>query len=371
MSRARSATRADETHATDADHPILVVQETSRAGHSPLEILQARPDEGGEPRAGALIRAWTCATTSTGWPPTCATVCSPARVSPGEDLTVRIRALVDREAARARRGRARRAGGPDSRAGVRARAAGAAAADPAVEEVMVCGTGRSGSSAAGGSRRRRCAFERERELRDAIERILAPLGRRVDEAEPLVDARLPDGSRVNVVIPPLALDGPVAHDPPLPPARVQRRGAGRQRHAHARRCSTSSRARCARAATLLVCGGTGSGKTTTLNALSSFIDAGERVVTIEDAAELRLQPAARHPARGASAEPRGARRGHDPAARAQRVADAARPDRRRRGPRRRGARHADRAVDGPRRLAVARSTPARRPRRCGGSRRSR
>ena len=63
-------------------------------------------------------------------------------------------------------------------------------------------------------------FEREADLRDAIERILAPLGRRVDEAEPLCDARLPDGSRVNVVLPPLALDGPALDDPPLPAPRV-------------------------------------------------------------------------------------------------------------------------------------------------------
>ena len=77
----------------------------------------------------------------------------------------------------------------------------------------------SGSSAAGGSSRPASRFASEAELRHAIERILAPLGRRVDEAEPLVDARLPDGSRVNVVVPPLALDGPV-----LTIRRFRRRG---------------------------------------------------------------------------------------------------------------------------------------------------
>jgi pilus assembly protein CpaF len=131
-------------------------------------------------------------------------------------------------------------------------------------------------------------FGSERELRDAIERILAPLGRRVDEAEPLADARLPDGSRVNVVLPPLALDGPA-----LTIRRFRRRGFapadlvanGTLTAPLLELLSRAVRARL----TVLVCGGTGSGKTTTLNALSSFIDPGERVITIEDAAELRLR----------------------------------------------------------------------------------
>ena len=120
-----------------------------------------------------------------------------------------------------------------------------------------------------------------------IERILAPLGRRADEAEPLCDARLPDGSRVNVVLPPLALDGPV-----LTIRRFRPRGFGPDDLvAHGTLApplldflGRAVRARC----TLLVCGGTGSGKTTTLGALAGFIDPAERVVTIEDAAELRL-----------------------------------------------------------------------------------
>ena len=145
------------------------------------------------------------------------------------------------------------------------------------------GLGRAGR-AAGADRGR---VRDEAELRDAIERILAPLGRRVDEAEPLADARLPDGSRVNVVLPPLAVDGPVLT------IRRFRRAARRRR---ARRGGTWTPplreflARAVRARlNILVSGGTGSGKTTTLNALSSFVRAGERIVTIEDTAELRLR----------------------------------------------------------------------------------
>ncbi|MDO8184632.1 CpaF family protein [Conexibacter sp. JD483] len=161
-------------------------------------------------------------------------------------------------------------------------------ADTTVDEVMVNGPERVWVERAGQIEETDAAFASERELRHAIERILAPLGRRVDEAAPLCDARLPDGSRVNVVIPPLALDGPL-----LTIRRFRRRGfdpddlvaAGtidRSLHDFLRACV---RARL----TLLVSGGTGSGKTTTLGALSCFIPQGERIVTIEDAAELRLR----------------------------------------------------------------------------------
>jgi pilus assembly protein CpaF len=132
------------------------------------------------------------------------------------------------------------------------------------------------------------AFADEEELRNAIERILAPLGRRVDELSPMVDARLADGSRVNVVIPPLAIDGPAISirrfgaERPGPDRLVE---LGTFDPEQRQRLEEAVRAR----RSILVSGGTGSGKTTLLNALSSFLAPEERVVTIEDAAELRLQ----------------------------------------------------------------------------------
>jgi pilus assembly protein CpaF len=207
------------------------------------------------------------------------------------DLPARIRALVDREAAALDEGtRARLA------AAVAQRSFGLGPlepllGDPAVDEVMVNGVGgpcsvwveRGGRIEPAG-----VAFASEMDLRHAIERILAPLGRRVDEATPLVDARLPDGSRVNVIIPPLALDGPV-----LTIRRFRARGLSADDLVSAGTLNPpllDFLARCVRArCNLLVSGGTGSGKTTLLNALSAFIPESERVVTVEDAAELRLR----------------------------------------------------------------------------------
>jgi pilus assembly protein CpaF len=140
----------------------------------------------------------------------------------------------------------------------------------------------------------------------AIERVLAPLGRRVDEAAPLCDARLADGSRVNVVIPPLSLSGPC-----LTIRRFRREGfslrdlvaRGTMPAAVAELLAVCVAAR----ASILVSGGTGTGKTTTLNALSGAIPGEERIVTIEDAAELRLRQrhVVRLEARPANLEGRG------------------------------------------------------------------
>jgi pilus assembly protein CpaF len=160
-------------------------------------------------------------------------------------------------------------------------------ADPEVDEVMVNGPGAVWVERAGRIESTAVSFGSERELRHAVERILAPLGRRVDEATPLVDARLADGSRVNVVIPPLALDGPI-----LTIRRFRRRGFTPDDLVEAGTLSAPLRdflAGCIRARlNILVSGGTGSGKTTMLGALASFVAREERIVTIEDAAELRL-----------------------------------------------------------------------------------
>jgi pilus assembly protein CpaF len=161
-------------------------------------------------------------------------------------------------------------------------------ADPAVEEVMVNGPGSVYVERRGLLEATEVAFDSEEELRNTIERILAPLGRRVDELSPMVDARLADGSRVNVVIPPLAIDGPALS--------IRRFGATRPDPDALVAMGTMTAAErhqleqaVAERRSVLISGGTGSGKTTMLNALSSFIGLGERVVTIEDAAELRLQ----------------------------------------------------------------------------------
>ena len=130
-------------------------------------------------------------------------------------------------------------------------------------------------------------FRNDGHLLAVIDRIVSRIGRRVDESSPMVDARLPDGSRVNAIIPPLALDGPILS--------IRRFGADltvEQLIANGAMTMEMLQllAGCVKARlNVLISGGTGSGKTTLLNALSSFIPADERVVTIEDAAELRLQ----------------------------------------------------------------------------------
>src|SRR3954451_18197876 len=161
-------------------------------------------------------------------------------------------------------------------------------ADPSVDEVMVNGPDSVWVERRGRVARADVRFAGEPELMHAIERILAPLGRRVDEASPLCDARLPDGSRVNGVIPPLALSGPC-----LAIRRFRRRAsslAERVENGTLPRELASFLESCVRArASILVCGGTGSGKTTTLGALSGALPEAERIVTIEDAAELKLR----------------------------------------------------------------------------------
>ncbi len=120
-----------------------------------------------------------------------------------------------------------------------------------------------------------------------IERIVAPLGRRIDESSPMVDARLPNGSRVNIIIPPLALNGPVItirkfSEKPFTVNDLIRFGTISPEVAQFLKACVEARLN------IVVSGGTGSGKTTTLNVISSFIPEDERIVTIEDAAELQL-----------------------------------------------------------------------------------
>jgi pilus assembly protein CpaF len=160
--------------------------------------------------------------------------------------------------------------------------------DPSVDEIMVNGIGAVLVERHGRIERTEIAFESERELLHVIERILSPLGRRVDEASPLVDARLADGSRVNCVIAPLSLQGPV-----VTIRRFRSRGFTLDELVQIGSVSAdlaSFLASCVRARlNIVVSGGTGSGKTTLLNVLSTLIAGDERIITIEDAAELRLR----------------------------------------------------------------------------------
>lgn len=130
-------------------------------------------------------------------------------------------------------------------------------------------------------------FTSDRAVLGVIERIVAPIGRRIDESSPMVDARLKDGSRVNAIIPPLALKGPALtirkfSKAPLEVSDLIRFGALSPSMAEFLRLCVVHRKN------VVISGGTGSGKTTLLNVLSNFIPDGERIITIEDAAELRL-----------------------------------------------------------------------------------
>lgn len=131
-------------------------------------------------------------------------------------------------------------------------------------------------------------FKDEAHLLRIINRIVAGIGRRVDESSPMVDARLPDGSRVNIAIRPIAVDGPLVSirkfsDKPFSMERLLEVGTLRPQMNDVLKAAAQGRI------SMIISGGTGSGKTTMLNALSNYIPAGERLITIEDAAELQLQ----------------------------------------------------------------------------------
>jgi pilus assembly protein CpaF len=160
-------------------------------------------------------------------------------------------------------------------------------ADDDITEIMVNRPDRIYIEKKGKIRRSRKIFSNTKSVQRIITRIVGPLGRRIDESSPMVDARLADGSRVNVVIPPLALDGPCltirkfAKIPLTVEDVIRYKSINRAMVDFIKTCVVNRK-------NILIAGGTGSGKTTALNVFSSFIPEGERVVTIEDAAELQL-----------------------------------------------------------------------------------
>ncbi len=160
--------------------------------------------------------------------------------------------------------------------------------DPTITEVMVNGPKYVFIERNGKIERATVEFQNDEHVFQIIQRIVSPLGRRIDESSPMVDARLPDGSRVNAIIPPLSLTGPTVtirkfSKVPFTVDDLIRFGTFDQRFVALLQGCIQARLN------ILISGGTGSGKTTTLNILSGFIPADERIVTIEDAAELQLR----------------------------------------------------------------------------------
>ncbi len=145
------------------------------------------------------------------------------------------------------------------------------------------------------------------QVRATIDRIIAPLGRRVDESTPMVDARLPDGSRINAIIPPLSLNGPMITIRKFAQDRYTSEDLLSRFHSVSKPMVDFMNAAVIGRKNIIVSGGTGAGKTTLLNIISQFIPDNERIITIEDAAELRLSKThwARLESRSANIEGRG------------------------------------------------------------------
>jgi pilus assembly protein CpaF len=160
--------------------------------------------------------------------------------------------------------------------------------DPTITDILVNGPNRVFVERYGTLEHSAARFKDERHLLRIIQKIVSAVGRRVDESSPLVDARLMDGSRVNAVVPPLALDGSLLSirkfaKVPISMARLVEIGSVPEPVAEVLKAVVQARRN------VLISGGTGSGKTTMLNAMSAYIDNRERIVTIEDSAELQLQ----------------------------------------------------------------------------------
>ncbi|HJQ35447.1 MAG TPA: TadA family conjugal transfer-associated ATPase [Pyrinomonadaceae bacterium] len=161
-------------------------------------------------------------------------------------------------------------------------------ADPTVSDILVNSPKNIYIERGGKLERTNVEFKDDEHLMRVIERIVSTVGRRIDEAQPMVDARLQDGSRVNAIIPPLSIDGPVLSirrfgDEPLRIQSLIEKGAFTKDIADMFEMCVHARLN------ILISGGTGAGKTTLLNALSGFIPHDHRIVTIEDSAELQLQ----------------------------------------------------------------------------------
>ena len=159
--------------------------------------------------------------------------------------------------------------------------------DESVSEIMVNGPDKVFVERKGRLTLTNVTFESNQHVMRVIDRIVSPLGRRIDESSPYVDARLPDGSRVNAIIPPLALNGPTLtirkfEKDPLTIDDLVRFGSMSNETAEFLKACVRSRLN------IIVSGGTGSGKTTLLNVLSAFIPTDERIITVENAAELQL-----------------------------------------------------------------------------------
>src|SRR5687767_2132924 len=179
--------------------------------------------------------------------------------------------------------------------------------DPSINDILVNTYKQVFVERKGQLERVTATFQDDKHLLRVIDRIVSSVGRRVDDSSPMVDARLPDGSRVNAIIPPLAVDGPLLSIRRFPAERLKANdlvalGAMTQPMLDFLSHCVRAKLNC------LISGGTGAGKTTLLNVLSSFISEDERIVTIEDAAELQLhqEHVARLETRPANVEGKGA-----------------------------------------------------------------